>query len=226
MTRRRSRARTLSSTKVFTSQSLIGQEGINFIERIALDMKCLWHPTVGPDIGIDGSIELCDQTTGESFHQLIAVQSRATAGHFVSESATSLEYTCDERDLNYWMQGNLPVILVHSRPSTGEAYWISVKEFFADPSLRASRKITFNKETDRFSATVYQRLLNLAAPAERGLYLGPVPKTERLLTNLLPVRLVSPRIFVAETEYRNTRDVWDRLRGRGIRAGREVDPSR
>ena len=98
----------MSSGKRFTRQSLVGQSGINLIERITLEMKSLWHPTVGPDIGIDGYIELCDRASGESLQLVIGVQSRATEGRFTAETDRSLEYLCDERDLAYWLRGNLP----------------------------------------------------------------------------------------------------------------------
>lgn len=207
--------------KQVTRQSLVGQEGVNLIERVALDMKSLWHPTVAGDIGIDGQLELCDRTTGESLHLLIAVQSRATAGRFTAESEHTLEYVCDQRDLDYWMRGNLPVILIRSRPSTREAYWVSIKDHFKEPVRRLSRKVIFEKNTDRFEASCYDRLIRVAVPSSRGLYLAPTPNRERLITNLLPVTSYGDRIYVAETEYRDPKDLWDDFSRRGLRPGRE-----
>ena len=67
-------------------------------------------------------------------NSIIQVQSKATEGRFTAETAVSLEYVCDERDLTYWMQGNAPVILVVSRPKTGEAYYVLLR----DPAVRAT----------------------------------------------------------------------------------------
>jgi len=46
--------------KKFTAQSNIGQQGVNLIERIVLEMKYIWRPIVIHDVGIDGEIEVWD----------------------------------------------------------------------------------------------------------------------------------------------------------------------
>ncbi len=211
----------MSSGKRFTRQSLVGQSGINLIERITLEMKSLWHPTVGPDIGIDGYIELCDRASGESLHLVIGVQSRATEERFTAETDRSLEYVCDERDLAYWLRGNLPVALIRSRPSKGEAYWVSVKEYFGDLTKRQTRTVVFDKVADVFASSAYERLAEAATPESRGLYLAPVPKTELLISNLLPVHHFAETIYVADTDYRDPKQLWDEFKRLGTNPGRE-----
>ena len=98
-------------------RDIIGQQGINLIERIVLEMGCLWHPTK-LEAGIDGIIEIRDPSTGEVTNSIIQVQSKATETQFASESVSDFSYTCSERDLDYWLHGNAPVILVCSRPAT------------------------------------------------------------------------------------------------------------
>lgn len=103
-------------------------------------MGYLWHPTGGLEAGIDGMIELRDPTTGAVLNLVVQVQSKATDDTFEGETDSGFFFVCDERDLDYWMNGNAPVILVRSRPKTREAYWTSIKDYFADPAKRKSRK--------------------------------------------------------------------------------------
>ncbi len=81
--------------------SLIGQKGVNLIERVALDMGFLWYPSPGVEAGVDGIIEIRDSATGEVTNSIIQVQSKATENAFQSESAQGFDYLCDAKDLDY-----------------------------------------------------------------------------------------------------------------------------
>lgn len=113
------------------------------------------------------------------------------------------------------MKGTAPVILVRSRPDTDEAYWISIKDYFADPVRRKTRKITFVKARDRFDTAARHRVRHLALPAEQGVYFAPAPKRERLVSNMLPVINVAPKLYLAETEYRGAQELWSAARAAG-----------
>jgi hypothetical protein len=89
-------------------------------------MRYAWRPILIFDLGIDGEIEICDPQTGEATNLILRVQVKATAQPFQRESSDSFEYFCDRRDLDYWLRGNAPVILIVCRPDTNEAYWVSV----------------------------------------------------------------------------------------------------
>ena len=127
--------------KKIHTNSIIGEQGINLIQRIVLGMGFMWYPSGGTEAGIDGTIELRDPATGEAFNTIIGVQSKATSGTFTAETTTRFEYLCHARDLDYWLRGNVPVILVVSRPRTNEAYWVSVKDYFKDAAARQSRRV-------------------------------------------------------------------------------------
>src|SRR5438046_2600572 len=124
---------------------ITGERGINLIQRVVLEMGCLWYPTGGVEAGIDGFIEIRDPASGEVTNSIIQVQSKATANSFQAETTTGFDYLCDVRDIDYWLNGNAPVILIVSRPDTGEAYWAPLKERFRDPDVRNARKIHFDK---------------------------------------------------------------------------------
>lgn len=178
-----------------------GQEGINLIERIVLQMGSSWSPTGSLDVGIDGYIELFDPATNEALGKILAVQSRVLAS-FANETGEGFDYSCDERDLTYWLDGNMPVLLIVSRPERNEAYWISIKDYFSTPERRRARIAHFAKVEQRFDASCLQRLLHLGHTPNSGLYLGPMPREERLISNLLPLVQFPPTIWIAATDYR------------------------
>ncbi len=198
--------------KKLSPQSVIGQQGVNFVERIVLSMKYAWRPTPGLDVGIDGEIEICDPVTGAATNSYIKVQVKSTSGPFQAETSDSFEYTCEQKDINYWMQGNAPVILIVCRPSTEEGYWISIKEYFKELSSQKTKKIIFNKQRHRFTETSAPLLKTMALPVDAGIYFAPLNTTETLITNLLKVKSYSPDIYTAETQFRSVPDVWEELK--------------
>lgn len=207
--------------KKIHKNSLIGQQGVNLIERIVLGMGFAWHPSGQVEAGIDGVIEIRDAATGTASNCIIQVQSKATTRPFTAETASTFEYLCESRDLDYWLAGNAPVILVVSRPDKNEAYWVSIKEYFADLHKRKTRRVVFDRVRNRFDESCQRSLVSLASPRDVGVYLAPPPKTERLYSNLLSVETYADRIFVAQTAYREPRDIWAMTRALKIEGGGE-----
>ena len=184
--------------KKITNRSILGQRGINLIEEHVLAMGFAWHPTnQSVEAGIDGHIEIRNPDTEQALNLVLAVQSKARTA-FPSETADTVTYYCEDRDIEYWMNGNIPVILVLSRPDTRDAYWVNVKQHFLGQENRQSKKIIFDKSRDRFDSTVRSRLFEIARPVDSGLYLAPLPKPEQLLPNLLPVRLPTSHVCRAK----------------------------
>jgi hypothetical protein len=210
----------IQQPKKIGKTSVIGERGVNLLARVVWEMGFVWYPTGSVEAGIDGHIELRDAATGQVFNSVIGAQSKATEGEFPNESDSGFDFYCDERDLDYWMKGNLPVILVVSRPATGEAYWISVKDYFRDPARRAARKAHFDKRDDRFDTSCKDMLFRLGVSRDTGLYLAAPRKSETLITNLLPV-VVPARIFVAATDAKKPGDVWQAARENDEQIGGE-----
>lgn len=207
--------------KRIARQGFIGQQGVNLVERIVLQMRYLWRPTGLFDAGIDGEIEVCDPVTGEATNAIIKVQVKATTLPFQAETPSSFEYLCEQRDLDYWLRGNAPVILIVCRPDTDETYWVPIKEYFQEPALRQKRKITFDKNADRFDTTCAGKLKLLALPKDSGIYFSPLPKEDKLFTNLLRVESFGPKIYVADTDYRQPGQIWAHFKSIGARPGGE-----
>ena len=170
-------------------------------------MHSMWVPTSGLEVGIDGYIELFDRSSGAALGKTVAVQSKVRKD-FANETDEGFDYYCDERDLGYWLQGNMPVLLIVCRPENDEAYWVSIKEYFSDAERRAKRKVHFVKSENRFDAAAYGALMRLGGDETAGLYLGSLPFDEDLLSNLLPLTSFPERIWIGVTEYRRPKDIW------------------
>lgn len=204
--------------KMLSSQGLLGQKGINLIERVVLEMGSRWTPSGPNEVGIDGYIELFDPSSNVALAKTLAVQSKVVS-EFANETEEAFDFWCSRRDLDYWLQGNMPIILVVSRPALSQAYWVSVKDYFATLDLRSSTKIRFSKITQRFTPESFRDLVNLGRSPEIGLYLAPVPRREHLYSNLLPLIHFPSKIYIASTSFRTPGEVWARLR----RTGQNVD---
>lgn len=211
----------LMRSKVIAQTTITGQQGVNLVEQLVVEMGFIWYPTGSVEAGIDGFIELRDKNSEVVTNTFIAVQSKAVGKSFTNETESSLDFYCNEKDLDYWLKGNVPVLLVVSRPSTDEAYWLSIKDYFQDPAQRASRKARFDKQRNRFNVTCAASLMSLAIPKEAGVYLAPPPKHETLISNLLPVAFLPPRIFMADTHFRSPGDLWKETRASGLTIGGE-----
>ena len=206
-------------SKTISAQGVKGQQGINLIERVVLLMRSHWTPSGPNEIGIDGYIELFDPNSQLPLGLSLAVQSKVVSA-IGSDSSPTFNYTCDSADLEYWLSGNMPVILVVSSPASDEAYWVSVKDTFKDWTPNRPKTTTFVKDQQAFTADSFSELVNIAAP-KPGLHLASTRKKEQLHSNLLRIDTFPDRIFVADTECRRPRDVWALLRknGRDAAAG-------
>lgn len=201
--------------------NIIGQQGINLIERIVLEMGFTWNQSGGVEAGIDGYIEIRDPTTSTVFNSIILVQSKATKNPFQAETSEGFDWLCDARDLDYWLQGNAPVILIVSRPSSNEAYWVSIKDYFNDLTRRKARKVHFDKHQNCFDKSCASQLAEIAIPSTAGVYLSPSLKKETLWSNLLEVTSFAPKLYVASTDLRFPSEVWSVFREMGERVGGE-----
>ena len=207
--------------KKVPQQSIIGQQGANLIERIVLEMGYVWRATSIFDVGIDGEIEIRDPMTGVMTNTIIKVQAKATTRQFEAETGNSFEYRCEQKDLDYWLRGNVPIVLVVCRPDTDEAYWVSIRDYFRDPAIQKTRKVRFDKQRDCFDASCAAGLKKLALPKDSGIYFAPLQKTETLYTNLLKVTSLVPKIYVAGTNYRKDGSVLREFNLMDVKVGPE-----
>lgn len=198
--------------KKIAKQTITGRLGVNHIERHVLEMGYLWNSST-IDAGIDGYIELRDPATDVAKNLVIAVQSKATSKAVAGVRGNALTYYCKPADLAYWLQGNLPVIFIYTFTDTGEAYWISVKDYFNTAPKRQAAKIEFDLKADRFDRTSADAIKRLARPRGSGIYFAPPPTVETLWLNLLPVKFPE-HLQVASTEHRSRKTVRDELKSK------------
>lgn len=199
------------AAKTITKAQILGKRGETFVGLRVLEMGYVWHPTGSVEAGVDGHIELRDESTGEAYNSWIGVQSKATGNQFPKESDQGFEWTVSKKDLNYWLKGNLPIILVVCRPETNEAYWVSIKDYFANIGETITN-IIFSKEKDRFDNTAADKIKKLALNEKDGIYHAPMQKKEKLYSNLLKVKSIFNRIYIAETRFTERPSLFSELR--------------
>ncbi len=199
--------------KRITRAQILGETAVQFIGRRFLNMGMPWHPTNAPlEAGIDGFVEVRDVQSGEATNAWIAVQSKGRT-NLEKETENSFEFTCTPRDLEYWRRGNMPVLLVVSRPERDEAWWVSVKDYFRNqPANQQSRRILFDKKANSLVASATGELLQLVQAAGAGTYFRPAPKRERLYTNLLEVKRLPQLIYSAQTTLRDPKEFYEQLK--------------
>lgn len=199
--------------KRITREQILGETAVQFIGRRFLEMGFPWHPTNAPlEAGIDGFVEIRDVQSGEATNAWIAVQSKARTT-LEKETDGSFEFTCTPRDLDYWRRGNMPVLLVVSRPERNEAWWVPVKEYFrADPTRQQSRRIRFDKTANALAGSTTGDLLRIVQAAGAGTYFRPAPRRERLHTNLLEVTRLPQLIYRAKTKLRDRDEFYKELK--------------
>ncbi len=185
---------------------IIGERGIAHIRRIVLDMDYVFYETSGVEAGIDGYIELRDESTGEVGNLVLQVQGKATErDRMPAETEDSFDWPCAEADIAYWLHGTAPVLLIVVQTKTNRAYWKSIKEYFRDAKAVQSRRVVFDKHADVFDRSAKAALSTIAASIRPGAIAPPARIIENLVLNLLPIERFAPRLYLAETEHKDNK---------------------
>jgi len=202
------------SGKTFPESARIERLGIALCMTRVAEMGHIWREK-GVDYGIDGEIELVHD--GQVLNKVLWVQSKAKGDNikFVGETDTALKFTCEQNDIDYWLSGTAPVLLVCSHPESGEAWFKHLPTWFADTKRRRERVVEFDKTHDRFDAGAAEKLLDLGVDKAGGVYLRPAPVDETLTTNLLRVTHLAGHVSVAPTPCRTWTDVNARMHKAG-----------
>jgi hypothetical protein len=200
------------SGKKLTEQQLLGEQGTSLISLAVSRMGYVWRPTSQHDTGIDGEIEIRDAASGVVSGLLLKVQSKAVS-NFEGETDEGFDFRVNPRDVDYWLEHNVPVILVVSRPRTNEVYWLPVR----DPSGQVrERKFHFVKSRDRLDDSAAAGLAELVRTQAQGARGMALRRQERLVSNLIPVKSLPSRLFLAETPYHQPKAMGQALKGRAI----------
>lgn len=203
--------------KTYTKQSESGEGGIALVKMLVTRMGFLWHDR-RVDHGVDGEVELVDRGRRQPLNRTICVQSKARE-RFPGEDSHGFHYMCEPDDVDYWLQSVVPVILVCSHPATGEAWWAPVSEIMKDPRQRRSRRITFDKQVDRFDTSAASLLMELSVPPSGGLYVPTTNAHEVLTSNLLAVESFPGTLWATPATVAGNEEAWRVLRQRGVYEG-------
>ncbi|AVA23958.1 DUF4365 domain-containing protein [Rhizobium sp. NXC24] len=178
---------------------LAGEEGVHRFSARVLNVGIAFHPTGALDAGIDGFLELRDAETGEVRAQYIAAQLK-TVDQLAEDNGETFAYRPEQRDLDYWLNSNVPVILVVIHRTSDLICWKSVQSYFQVPENTQSRKIVFDREKDSLTETTAPRLAALVAEFARpGMVVPSLRSVELLETNLLKASFPF-RIQLASTD--------------------------
>lgn len=195
--RRRARPSTPQPVKSISHEMLLGQKGMNMAEAVVLAMGYVWNP-IHIESGIDAVIEIRDPATGETGNKIVQVQVKAVS-KFAAEGDDAFSFSCERAHIGYWLGGTARVILVVCRPDSGEIYWKDLQTYFSRPENVERSTVRFSKKADVFEASCRTALLTVAQP-EGGLALGPLPKAEKLLSNLFLLSGYPPDIVATPTK--------------------------
>lgn len=200
---------------------IIGQRGIAHIDGVVHSMGFVFYPTGGVEAGIDGYIELRDETTGVVGNLLLQVQGKATERQRLqAETDDSFEFACSEDDIAYWMHGTAPVLLIVVLPERGVAYWKSIKEWFRDPDRLKARKVVFEKKTDVFDRDARQAIAAIGLSTAPGATAPSMRIEEDLLVNLVGVSF-GQRFYWAPSPHSTDKSFGAALRALDPKAGSE-----
>lgn len=178
-------------------------------------MGHIWREKSVSDVGIDGEIELVDRSNDRATGRLLMVQVKSRS-KLDERSDGTFRFTCTEEDLDYWLSGTAPVLLVLVSTDAREAWFKNLEIWFGDdPARRKARTVVFDREDDRFTSAESQHLMDWGLPASAGLYLRPPPHAEVLLSNLLHVDHMAPTVHVVQSSALG----WSAINARMRRAG-------
>jgi hypothetical protein len=186
--------------KKLSEQQIIGQQGVHLLSGRLLSVGLSFQPTGPLDAGIDGFLELRNPSTGEVRAQWITAQLKTRKqGNFSEETGESFSFICEQKDLDYWLGSNVPVVLFVARLSDDRIYWKPVHSWFTDPERRRIRKVVFDKSKDALDQAALPGLAaTIASFAAPGRIVPSTRSAETLNSNLLRVSFPD-RMHVAET---------------------------
>lgn len=140
--------------KIVGKNHIIAEKGVVKFSSYCINQKpeILFREETKHDYGVDGEIELTrknEEGKIEATGEIIKVQLKSTElkGYITNETATSFDFIAKDKDLEYWQQHALPVVLI--------VYFVEEDMLFAkriqkDLVLknRRTRKISFSKTED------------------------------------------------------------------------------
>ncbi|MBS2026228.1 MAG: DUF4365 domain-containing protein [Deltaproteobacteria bacterium] len=83
---------------------------------------CIWREQPIADFGIDGHIELVDES-GRPTGQLVGVQVKSGSSYFTTSDSSTVAFYASREHWAYWSTHALPVVVVLHNPESKETIW-------------------------------------------------------------------------------------------------------
>lgn len=194
-----------------TQSSQIGEHGVSLVRKQVTSLGFYWHDR-RIDFGVDGVIEIVDQDRNVP-GLTVDVQIKSVRERLPSATEAGFTLSCTQEDIDYWLRGGGPVILVFVCLETEDIWFKDLRVWFSNQARRRARRVFFHKTQDRFDQMSATRLLEIATPAG---YAAPrLNQPERLISNLLRVVEVAPEIHSARSPHSKRQDAWEVMKQKG-----------
>lgn len=183
-------------SKRITPSQQTGEIGETAVKQRFLRIGFQFDSRGALEAGIDGIAEVMKD--GVPLGRMIAVQVKSTMkGKYSGETESGFQHLLRQKDIDYWKNTNIPIIIVLFRDEDNSFYWKDITQSSRD----GTRTIQFDKSADILDANAVDKLAALTVPKYgAGIYVPPLRGGETALVNMLPIDLPS-EIFVATTPY-------------------------
>jgi hypothetical protein len=192
--------------KILNRNQPTEQQGLIFVQQMALALHAIWRPTPNDDYGFDGELELTRDGVVTGY--ILKAQVKSGPSYMHNKSASGFDFYVSPSDADYWAKTNMPVMLIVCDPGTKQGYWVDVKKYAKEHSeFSETHTIRFLFRSNLLSAESILDISEAAIPDE-------VDRTEFLIdqireklhSNLLPLVAAPARIFEAEYSLRRLAD--------------------
>lgn len=142
-----------SAFPVVTQNALKGHYGEVIVDSVVTKMGLIFRSQTGPDLGIDGVIEMTTTEEGNlvSTGRQIGVQIKH-GGSIVKKTERGFTLYVTPQHARYWLNHSLPVIVTYVLPDLERILWSLV----SDETLRETSRgyaLDFDESSDLRSAT-------------------------------------------------------------------------
>ena len=190
--------------------------GLDRINHVVHEMRCIFRELSKDDFGIDGEIEVVvPKEDGKGYRTtggIIKVQAKSGKSYIRQNSAKKFKVAVDKNDLEFWYNATFPVIFVVYHPDDDKLYWKEIKSYVrSSPNVfKPPLTIDFEKATDEFTVACYDSICQIASVSPPRV---STQERERLYSNLLLIKQLPKVIFHAPTQYKMTEQIREEIEG-------------
>lgn len=185
-------------------------KGVDRIQTVVHDMKCIFREISKDDYGLDGEIEIVvpkpDGTGYETTGGIIKVQAKSGVKYVVRDSLDSFSTPVERADLEGWHRSAFPVLLIVYHPKDDKLYWKEIRNYVTNTAgvFTPPFHVVFDKTADEFNDGIRNQLSRVAEVSPPRI---TTEQQERLFSNLLRIKKLPTLLTYAPTDYKDVQDV-------------------